>query len=325
MPADRALPILRAPNAGVAQLVEQSLRKREVGGSSPSTGTSFLSWFTKRAFMKMHFSQLLAVLVFAFCVTGCARPSAEEQTDAVFTAYEKGDYQETLRLARPLAEQGSAVEQYIVGILYQGGTGVAQDYAQAASWFRKAADQNYPEAQNNLGVMYLHGRGVPQDPVEAARWFQKAADLGKLEAQQNLANAYRTGQGVPKDDTEATKWFRKAAEQGDADAQYSLGYALHAGLGTPADHAEESAWFRKAAEQGHAQARINVGMTYFKGMGVPQDYVQAHMWFNLAAASATDDDIRKQAATNRESVQAAMTPAQIADAQKMAREWQPGT
>ena len=39
MPAGRALPILRAPNAGVAQLVEQSLRKREVGGSSPSTGT----------------------------------------------------------------------------------------------------------------------------------------------------------------------------------------------------------------------------------------------------------------------------------------------
>ena len=40
MPAGRALPILRAPNAGVAQLVEQSLRKREVGGSSPSTGTN---------------------------------------------------------------------------------------------------------------------------------------------------------------------------------------------------------------------------------------------------------------------------------------------
>jgi dipeptidyl aminopeptidase/acylaminoacyl peptidase len=44
LPAGRALPILRAPNAGVAQLVEQSLRKREVGGSSPSTGTRFLSW-----------------------------------------------------------------------------------------------------------------------------------------------------------------------------------------------------------------------------------------------------------------------------------------
>jgi len=130
---------------------------------------------------------------------------------------------------------------------------------------------------------------------------------------------------VPQDDAEATKWFRKAAEQGDASAQYSLGYALHAGLGTPADHAEESAWFRKAAEQGHAQARINVGMTYFKGMGVPQDYVQAHMWFNLAAASATDDDIRKQAVTNRDVVAAAMTPTQIADAQKLAREWQPGS
>ena len=47
LPAGRRLPILRAPDAGVAQLVEQSLRKREVGGSSPSTGTSSSSLIFK--------------------------------------------------------------------------------------------------------------------------------------------------------------------------------------------------------------------------------------------------------------------------------------
>lgn len=64
MPAARALPILRAPNAGVAQLVEQSLRKREVGGSSPSTGTRFPESRFRRAVQSLSLpgKLILAVL-----------------------------------------------------------------------------------------------------------------------------------------------------------------------------------------------------------------------------------------------------------------------
>ena len=56
----------------------------------------------------------------------------------------------------------------------------------------------------------------------------------------------------------------------------------------------------------------------FRGPGVPQDYVRAHMWFNLAAAPGYPG-----AAAKRDSIAANMTPAQIAEAQKLAREWQP--
>jgi hypothetical protein len=51
----------------------------------------------------------------------------------------------------------------------------------------------------------------------------------------------------------------------------------------------------------------------------PQDYVQAHMWYNLAAAGSADQ-LRDQAAQFRDELAAKMTPAQIAEAQKMARE-----
>jgi TPR repeat protein len=54
------------------------------------------------------------------------------------------------------------------------------------------------------------------------------------------------------------------------------------------------------------------------GRGVPQDYISAHMWFSLAAAGGNGD-----AEKNRENVAAKMTPAQIAEAQKLAREWKP--
>jgi TPR repeat protein len=60
---------------------------------------------------------------------------------------------------------------------------------------------------------------------------------------------------------------------------------------------------------------------YVEGLGVPQDYVEAHKWFYLAAATYTEKQERDEAAKRRDIVAARMTPAQIAEAQKRAREW----
>jgi len=54
------------------------------------------------------------------------------------------------------------------------------------------------------------------------------------------------------------------------------------------------------------------------GLAVPQDYVQAHLWFNLAAAQG-DESARE----GRDIIGLRMTPARIAEAQKLAREWKP--
>ncbi len=84
-------------------------------------------------------------------------------------------------------------------------------------------------------------------------------------------------------------------------------------------------WYRKAAEQGVAAAQLNLGVRYDNGQGVPQDYVQAHVWFNLAAARflASETENRETAVRNRDRVAAKMTVAQIAEAQRLAREWKP--
>ncbi len=62
---------------------------------------------------------------------------------------------------------------------------------------------------------------------------------------------------------------------------------------------------------------------YEQGQGVPQDYVQAHMWFNLAASRSPPGADHAKAVKNRDILAAKMTPAQIAEAQRMAREWKP--
>ena len=129
----------------------------------------------------------------------------------------------------------------------------------------------------------------------------------------------------PQDHAEALKWFRLAAEQGDAGAQYNLGVSYDQSQGVPQDYAEALKWYRLSAEQGNADATHNLGGMYAEGNGVPQDYVQAHMWFNLAAsrAPASEAGVRDMAIKGRDIVASKMTPEQIAEAQKLAREWKP--
>jgi hypothetical protein len=115
------------------------------------------------------------------------------------------------------------------------------------------------------------------------------------------------------------------AEQGLPLAQYNLGVMYYNGQGVPKDYAEAAKWYRKAAEQGFAEAQTNLGIMYFTGLGVPKGYVLAHMWFTLAASrfSASEQGRREMAGSQRDFAASKMTPAQIAEAQKLAREWKP--
>ena len=72
--------------------------------------------------------------------------------------------------------------------------------------------------------------------------------------------------------------------------------------------------------------RQHLGDMYREGLGVPQDFVEAHRWYNLAASWLTGDQ-REEAATDRDAVAEQMTPVDLSEAQRRAREWhaaQPG-
>ena len=168
-----------------------------------------------------------------------------------WTAFKRGDYATALREWRPLAEQGQAEAQYLLGIIYSVGKGVPQDYAEVVKWFRKAAEQGHAKAQNDLGNHYRSARGVSQDYAAALKWYRKAAEQGYATAQFNLGFMYRVGRGVSKNYAEALKWYRKAAAKGYAPAQFILGVMYAHGKGVPQDYAEALKWYRKAAAQEH--------------------------------------------------------------------------
>ena len=86
---------------------------------------------------------------------------------------------------RRAAEQGDATAQSSLGIAYELGEGVPQDYVEAAKWYRKAAEQGNAAAQNNLGVMYAFGQSIPQNDAEAYFW----AILASVNGDENRAKA----------------------------------------------------------------------------------------------------------------------------------------
>jgi uncharacterized protein len=134
----------------------------------------------------------------------------------------------------------------------------------------------------------------------------------------DLLRIRRRSGGVQQDDAESVKWFRKAADQGDAYAQGRLGSRYYNGKGVPQSYAEAAKWYRKSADQGDFHSQAILGEMYVLGQGVPQDYVSAHMWLNLSAAQGNQDAVK-----GRDTLAQRMTPAQIAEAQKLARDWKP--
>ncbi len=145
--------------------------------------------------------------------TGCG-----PDFDKGVAAYESGDFATALGEFRPLAEQGDADAQYNLGVMYEKGRGVPQDYKIALKWFTLAAEQGFAFAQTNLGNAYANGRGVPQNDKTAVKWYTLAAEQGHADAQTNLGVMYGTGQGVIQDNVYAHMWLNIAASSGHKSA-----------------------------------------------------------------------------------------------------------
>lgn len=190
----------------------------------------------------MRNGHAIAIVLSCICLAAPARADFKAGVEA----HHRGDYATALREWQPLAEQGNALAQYNLGLLYDIGQGVPKDYDQARQWYEKAAAQGQADAQVNLGILYDYGRSIQQD-------------------------------------------FKKAVY-----------------------------WYRLSAKQGNALAQRRLGFMYERGDGVEKDYVQAYMWYILGTTGGADRGFARRDALAKQ-----MTPEQIAEAEKLAKEWRP--
>ncbi len=257
-------------------------------------------------------------------------------------AVSAGDYVTAMRLLGTLADQDNTDAERLLGIMYIKGRGVPQDFALGMRWMRIAAAKGSADAQHDVGMLYQRGWGVERNEAEAVKWFRLAADQGLLVAQNNLADTYILGLGVPQDFREAFKWYHIAADQGSSYAENVIGVAYEHGLYVPQDDAEAFRWYRRAANKIYERPgdtwihspQYNIGAMYASGRGTDRDYVRALMWFTLAAAFGDTrppdalgiklvDTPKYTPPEQRDRLMALMTSAQIAEAERLAREWGP--
>jgi TPR repeat protein len=158
----------------------------------------------------------------------------------------------------------------------------------------------------------------PAEYGASAKELRKSAEAGDASAQNALGLLYYEGKGVPQNYGLAKEWFEKAAKQGRARAQVNLGTLYLHGDGAPESVHMALFWFERAAEQRDALAFAKLGRMYERGQGVSKNLVQAQMWYNLSAAHG-----ERRATEARDTLAKQMTPAQIAEAERLAREWKP--
>ena len=119
---------------------------------------------------------LFGASLFSFQSTAWA--IEQSQLIQVNQLYKQKDFKAMLAILQPLAEQGDAIAQSLLGSVYKEGQGVKQDYFEAVKWYRQAAEQGYVKAQFILGGLYLLGKGVQVNKSLAKEWFGKACDNG---------------------------------------------------------------------------------------------------------------------------------------------------
>lgn len=225
------------------------------------------------------------------------------------------------RETKARAEKGDAAAQLQVGNYYFSGTGVSRDLPKGVKYHRKAAEQGLAAAQYQLALDYTLGEGVEADKTEAAVWFRKAAEQSYVEAEVALGLCYVQGDGVTANGAEGIEWFRKAVAQGSPDAEYQIGRCFLEGTGVSRDIEQGIQWIRHAAERGFPPAQNQLGQCYEKGKGVPKDPLQAYKWYALAAAK--DDAHAVEIRVSLAKVEALLSQEQVAEAQRLAREFKP--
>ncbi len=152
----------------------------------------------------------LATLLGLFLAASAAVAQTSQFEKGIEAAH-RGEYELAIELWRPLAEEGDLKAQTYMGLMYDNGWGVPQDYAEAHRWFLRAAEKGYAKAQYHLAFSFHQGRGVQRSQTEALKWYNRAAAQGESAAQYNLGKIYAHGLVVRRDLVEAYKWLALAA------------------------------------------------------------------------------------------------------------------
>lgn len=233
-----------------------------------------------------------------------------------------------------------------LGHAYATGQGLAQDDAAALRWYRLASENGLGRATTVLARFQEVGRGgLTADADAAVTLYMQAVDQGSRTAALRLGQLVVSGDltgdlagrlapqqmlpwvlallnhSLSQDDAAALdqslRWLEQVAQAGRAGTAPAMAaLATYYRDGPNPDPTKALQWLQQAAQAGQLSAQVTLGQRHSIGDGVDLDYVAAHRWLNIAATRG-----HGEAAQQRDTLTALMTPDQLAEAQASARRY----
>ncbi len=176
-----------------------------------------------------------------------------------------------------------------------------------------------------FSLLSSHATPTPSclSEIQEAVELMEKSEQGDKNAQFSLGLKYKIGkEGIPQNNIKAYEWYLKSAKQGHKRAQYNLGILYSTGEGTPKNYKKARKWFLKAAKQNHEKAQYALGELYRLGKGVSENNIKAYTWFYIADKNGNPKAPKAKEKLSKETnKKTEITPAQITEAQRRAKEW----
>ena len=155
--------------------------------------------------MKRCFALTVAI---AFMLAGAGAALAELAKG--IELFERAEFSAAAEVLAPLAKDGDARAQYVLGVIYLNKMVTPPSESAAVELMISSGEAGFEKAQVELARMYREGDGVGQDFAKSFHWSMKAAEGGDVGAQLQVADAFAFGYGVDLDPVEAYKWYEIA-------------------------------------------------------------------------------------------------------------------
>lgn len=213
-------------------------------------------------------------------------------------------------------EQGDDDGAYELGVIYNEGSRVEQNFERAHYWYNQAIQHSNPAAHRALANLYERGDGVkanrqkaieqlatyaqlkdynvdyylgiqflgndvlPQNYALAHQYFATAKLANDHRAINNLGELYRYGRGVAVDFHKAFNFYQQAVALNNKYAMFNLGEMYRDGEAVTADFSQSIAWFERS---NLAEGYFQIAKMYQQGEMVAKNLVKANEWLNKAA------------------------------------------
>lgn len=154
-----------------------------------------------------------------------------------------------IKLLRSAAQKGHIPSAFTLGEIYESGSFIPRNIADALGWYKKAAVES-SGANLRLAQLYSEGKDVAKDDALADRYFEAAADLGQRGLRAALCDAFLRGKGVAQSFERAAAWCFIPAATGNRAAMTVLGSLYLNGQGVAKDLRLAFFWLSNAGEEG---------------------------------------------------------------------------